>query len=124
LRELVERKIESWEDRIESFRLSYGLRRPFDMVAHYEQRCDELVKGLFVHADYCMKRKEHALVLQRGKLEGLNPLSVLRRGYSICRRIPESVIIREAGALKIDDEVEVTFYRGTVHARVETVGAE
>lgn len=124
LKELMERKIASWEDRIESFRLSYGLRRPFDMIEHYEQRCDELVKDLSVHVDYFMKEKEHALVLQRDKLEGLNPLSVLRRGYSICRTIPGSVIIREAGTLNIDDQVEVMFHRGTVQARVEAVGAE
>ncbi len=64
------------------------------------------------------------LSLAAGKLESLSPLSVLSRGYSICRRLPERAIVREARALKEGDRVEVRLSRGEVRCDVQEVREE
>jgi anaerobic selenocysteine-containing dehydrogenase len=55
-------------------------------------------------------------------LDDLSPLAVLRRGYSLVRRLPEQEIVRSAQALAPGDEVEIAFSEGAVRARVEGGG--
>jgi len=68
----------------------------------------------------------HALVGARERLaraaaalDDLSPLAVLRRGYSLVRRLPEQEVVRSAHALAPGDEVEIAFAEGAVRARVE-----
>jgi exodeoxyribonuclease VII large subunit len=52
-------------------------------------------------------------------LDDLSPLAVLRRGYSLVRRLPEREIVRAADALAPGDAIEISFAAGAVRARVE-----
>jgi len=54
-----------------------------------------------------------------GALDGLSPLAVLGRGYSLVRRLPERTLVRAAAALAPGDAVEISFAEGTVQARIE-----
>jgi exodeoxyribonuclease VII large subunit len=58
------------------------------------------------------------LVRAAAALDDLSPLAVLRRGYSLVRRLPERTIVRAASALAPGDEMEIAFAEGTVRARV------
>ncbi len=51
-----------------------------------------------------------------GRLEGLNPLAVLARGYSLVER--DGVAVREAGELARGDQIDIRFNDGTVKATV------
>ena len=123
-RELVERRIESHRERIASLLSSYGLRRPSDAIQQREQRRDELVKSLFIHMSNRMREQEQRAAVQVGKLDGLNPEAVLKRGYSICRRLPDRILVRDAGLLRAEDRIDVTFHRGSVQGVVESVRSE
>jgi exodeoxyribonuclease VII large subunit len=52
-------------------------------------------------------------------LDGLSPLAVLGRGYSIVRRLPERTIVRTAAGVAPGDRVEISFAEGMVHARID-----
>src|SRR6185369_11195020 len=52
-------------------------------------------------------------------LDGLSPLAVLGRGYSLVRRLPDRAIVRAAATLVPGDAVEISFAQGEVRARVE-----
>jgi exodeoxyribonuclease VII large subunit len=54
-------------------------------------------------------------------LDSLSPLSVLQRGYSITRKLPSGEIIRNAGTLKTNEEVNIRLAKGNFHARVEKI---
>ncbi|MBM4329883.1 MAG: exodeoxyribonuclease VII large subunit [Deltaproteobacteria bacterium] len=55
------------------------------------------------------------------KLQTLNPLAILARGYSIARILPSREIIRQAANVKTGDRVQVRVHRGEFKARVEEV---
>ena len=51
-------------------------------------------------------------------LDGLSPLAVLGRGYSLVRKLPERTIVRSASSLATGDVVEMAFAEGSVRAKV------
>jgi len=52
-------------------------------------------------------------------LNALSPLSILQRGYSITRRLPDYRIVRDINEVALDQEVEVVVAKGTMICRVE-----
>jgi exodeoxyribonuclease VII large subunit len=52
-------------------------------------------------------------------LSALNPVSVLNRGYSIARTVPDQTVILDAGMVKIQDSIEIILARGRILSRVE-----
>jgi len=57
-------------------------------------------------------------------LNGLSPLAVLHRGYSLTRRLPDRAIVRDAAMLARGDRIEVMFAVGRARARVEGDGPD
>ena len=64
-----------------------------------------------------LEQKRHLLLQSSGKLEALNPLSVLSRGYAAVSRNGEVVL--GAGVLSKGDLLDIRFADGEVCARVE-----
>jgi len=62
------------------------------------------------------KRDVRSLV---DKLNSLSPLSILKRGYSITRKIPDMIVVKDSGQVKTGDEVRVLLARGTVDCHVQ-----
>lgn len=55
------------------------------------------------------------------KLETLNPLAVLSRGYSITTRMPGRKIIRRASEVERGESVRIRLWRGSLDCRVEAI---
>ncbi len=55
------------------------------------------------------------------KLNALNPLAILERGYSIVWLLPQGEIIKEAALLKSEDRVKVRVHKGEFIAKVERI---
>ena len=56
-----------------------------------------------------------------GKINSLSPLSILQRGYSITRKLPDLRILRIASEVRPGDHVEVRLHQGAMLCEVETV---
>ena len=69
------------------------------------------------------KLKEHhmALSLLDEKIRNLNPISVLNRGYSITRTLPEKRVLKSASHVKYNEQVNVILAEGELECRVEKV---
>jgi exonuclease VII large subunit len=53
------------------------------------------------------------------QLAALNPLNVLRRGYSIVRSLPKKQVVKTSKSVSINQNVEIQLSAGTLLCRVE-----
>ena len=95
-------------------RLKYSSK---SVVMKNESRLD-LVKGssVFKNPDMIIKDKREVYLLQLSKLEILNPLNTLKRGYTLAKS--EGKVISSSKDLKSGDELEVEFSDGNVNTKV------
>jgi exodeoxyribonuclease VII large subunit len=116
--------LEYLKQRLEALQQSYGFRRPLDLIGQRWQRADDLSRQLLDRIKNYFEFQKNSLSLKDEKLNALSPLSVLKRGYSITRKLPEWEIIKDAGLLRKEDKLEVKFFKGKVKSKVEQVDAE
>jgi exodeoxyribonuclease VII large subunit len=116
--------IEDSKQRLKAAQQSYGFRRPLDLITQRSQRLDEFTRQLRDRIKNYFEFKKNDLSLREEKLQALSPLSVLKRGYSIARKLPELEIIKDAGWLKEEDRLEVKFFKGKAKTKVEQVDSE
>jgi exodeoxyribonuclease VII large subunit len=57
-------------------------------------------------------------------LDTLSPLAVLKRGYSVVRKLPEGVIVKDATLVAVDSNVDIKVALGSFHAKVTDVHKE
>jgi exodeoxyribonuclease VII large subunit len=55
------------------------------------------------------------------KIKNMNPLAVLKRGYSITWKMPDRRILKEASGVRKGDHVKVTLSEGGLECRVEKI---
>jgi exodeoxyribonuclease VII large subunit len=116
--------IEYSKQRLKAAQQSYGFKRPSDLVSQVSQRVDELTREFLERMKNYFEFQKNSLSLNNEKLEALSPLSVLKRGYSIARKLPKLKIIKDAGLLKKEDRLEVKFFKGKVKSKVEQIDPE
>jgi exodeoxyribonuclease VII large subunit len=79
-----------------------------------------MLTGFFRMMDHVRGRLE----TQAGILDSLSPLAILKRGYSITRKLPEGLIVKEASTLLVGDEVDIKVSEGSFDARVIRIDRE
>lgn len=97
------------------------LRSPEVKIEAYRKSYYYLQKELKRNTSQILERK--FLIMEKGmeKLASLNPLTVLRRGYSIARRVSTGEIIKDAVSVKAGEGVMVKLHRGELLCQVEEV---
>ena len=79
-----------------------------------DQTCKyKIVKNKCVVA---LNKQKEKYLLELSKLELLNPLNTLKRGYTLAKR--EGKVISSSKDLKSGDELEVEFNDGNVNTKV------
>lgn len=68
--------------------------------------------------------KQMALSLLEKRMNDLNPLSILKRGYSITRKLPEETVLRDVSGVKKGDQVQVLLSEGGLKCRIEKVESD
>jgi exodeoxyribonuclease VII large subunit len=116
--------IERSKQKLSSVQESYGFRRPLDIITQRSQKVDELARQLENAAKNHFEIKSNGVSLLEGRLRALSPSSVLKRGYSIARRLPGLTVIKDAAILKKEDQVEVRVHRGKFRSKVESIETE
>jgi exodeoxyribonuclease VII large subunit len=66
-----------------------------------------------------LDRKKRDIHSMRDRLDSLNPLSILERGYSITRKVPEMIIIKDSAQVKTGDDIKTILARGTIDSLVQ-----
>ena len=109
--------IESHRERVQSLLSSYAFNRPKDIVREYVQKLDELMRVQDMKARHLFEQRHHAHESLHKRLAGVNPQSILQRGYAIVRR--DDAVITRAERLMKDDDTTIQFQDGSVKAKVQ-----
>ena len=92
-----------------------------NLVTQYEQKIDDLRKDMALRIDHIVNMRGENFKLASGKLETLNPLAILNRGYSVTTKLPEGVILKETQGLNRGDEIETRLGKGKVRSKIEEI---
>ena len=86
-----------------------------------QMRLDDLARRLRRGQEDSAARLREQLGRLAERLRGVDPLAVLRRGYSIVYRVPDGGIVKDASSLHEGHRVRVEFAAGQAVCRVEEV---
>lgn len=126
---LESRLINRMEQRIETARASLRekirlLGDPRRRVERIAQRVDELVHRMALGLRQHVRRDRGQLSALTAGLDHLNPLGILSRGYSITKKLPEGLILKDILDAKPGDLLSTRLHQGEILSRVEKTNAE
>ncbi|MFO7987712.1 MAG: exodeoxyribonuclease VII large subunit [Desulfatiglandaceae bacterium] len=99
------------------------LRRyaPSTLVSSMRQQRDFHEAALIRAMNGRLKDMQRNRAFLEKRLTDLSPLSILKRGYSITRKLPEHRVLKQASGVKEGDRVQILLGEGALGCRVETV---
>jgi exodeoxyribonuclease VII large subunit len=102
-------------------RVRLFLRNPRLMIEDAFKRLTLSEKGLANGIRQVLQQFRQCLETYAGGLDGLSPLNVLKRGYSITRLLPSYQIVKESTVLSPGDSVNVVLEKGDICCTVEKI---
>jgi exodeoxyribonuclease VII large subunit len=97
------------------------LRRPLERVRQEERRLDGLRDRLRRAMQHRLHEARQQLGAQAARLEGLSPLNVLARGYSLTRREGDGAVVRRPEQVRPGERLVTRIQHGQIVSRVEEV---
>lgn len=112
------RKVETYKLHLDHICKSRGFIRPFDRVQIERQRLDDYREIMKRLQDQRLGVYRHSLTMFEAKLNTLNPLAILRRGYSIVYDVKNGKVLTDAGTVENGDVLDIRLHSGMVRAAV------
>ncbi len=97
------------------------LHTPRTAIQNYRSTLGYLKKTFINSAELLLERNGSVLKNCIAKLNTLNPLNILQRGYSITRLLPAQEIVKSARQVRKGDTVDVRLSEGEVYCIVDKV---
>jgi len=98
---------------------SYALHRPIDLLRQHSQHIDELGRAMSMSLAHRFELTSARLKGIDERIQALNPVLVLKRGYAIVRK--EGAIVGSRARLREQDTVEIQFSDGRVRSTITDV---
>lgn len=111
-------RVERARLRLDGLQLRAPLAHPVWMIERRRQRLDDLHGRLLRARSHCLQRWQHRLALTVGKLQGVNPLATLARGYAAVTRLPENDALSSVEQVRPGDRLRVHLADGSIEAEV------
>ena len=92
---------------------------PVNRIQSLRMVLDQARKGLDGGMVNLVAAKRGIWEKEVARLDAMSPLAILQRGYSITRRLPDGLILRDAAHAEINKEIAVRLSRGELVCRVE-----
>lgn len=106
-------------ERLAGHTKALGHVSPARAVAVYRDRVADRQRALSAGMHSAIREGRRAAATSAAMLEALNPLAILKRGYSITRTIPARTIVRDAGTVKPAQPLEILLGNGRLTVTVE-----
>lgn len=113
---MLDRKIKTAQLRLENQQRRMSASSPKLKAEQLEKQLSAKSEKLTRFMNVYISDKENKLVAAKGKLDGLNPLNVLNRGYAIAEK--DEKIITSSKQLKNGDDFTVILSDGKINAKV------
>ena len=113
----MSRRIDYYDLKLCSLLSSPALKQPMRYLEDRQNDLDNFRKRIESAFVMRVKESESEFLRQVARLEDLNPLSVLSRGFSMVRK--EESVVSSASDLKSGDHIKLTFSDGTVNAVID-----
>lgn len=97
------------------------LNSPLNILTSMRQRVDFQQRSLGQGINRRLREKRMGLALLKKRVEDLSPLSILKRGYSITRKLPGKTLLRTAAEAQKGDQVQVLLAEGELECQVDKV---
>ena len=119
LNESLNKKIDYNKLLLNNLKNSFVLKNPMLLYENKKQNIDLYFEKLNNMMNYRLERTNTKFSNLINKLELLNPLSVLSKGYSVTYK--DDKVIKDASKLKKNDSVTIRLYNGLFEAKVEEI---
>lgn len=113
---MLDRKIKTAQLRLENQQRRMSASSPKLKAEQLEKQLSAKSEKLTRFMNTYISDKENKLIAAKGKLDGLNPLNVLNRGYAIVEK--DEKIITSSKQLKDGDDFTVILSDGKINAKV------
>ncbi len=113
---MLDRKIKTAQLRLENQQRRMSASSPKLKAEQLEKQLSAKSEKLKRFMNIYISNKENKLIAAKGKLDGLNPLNVLNRGYAIAEK--DEKIITSSKQLKNGDDFTVILSDGKINAKV------
>ena len=120
LRKAVQGKVGEKKQALETLAQSYAFRQPLHLINQFSQRMDVLLRQLQNYLKNRVREKNQRFRGGVARLEALNPLAILQRGYSLSFD-SKGELLKEARKVKIGEVILTRLFRGKVYSRVEKI---
>ncbi len=113
---LIDNRLSFYNKKLSDIRTAMSVNSPEKRIGLLSSKLDNLSKRAQLSINDTFNLKSDSVKKLGAKLETLNPVSVLNRGYAIAQK--DSTNINSVKELKIDDEIKLTLKDGTVKTKV------
>lgn len=104
-------RLSFWHDRLMA-------NNPFSLLKISNEKLDLYNNNLLYYMQILINLKKHRLRENDARLQALNPKSILKRGFSITRTIPDSVVVKDSDSVSLGQNLEILLARGTLTCQV------
>ncbi len=105
-------------EKLNGLQLSYGLRRPRDIVKQYSQRLDELSLRMQRAASAHAAKERMRFEALKRELNALSYESILKRGFVVIRDAEDGKVLSSVSQVNAKHAVEITFSDGTLEGEL------
>lgn len=119
LRQSLQRLLSERRARLVRHQQGLAHLNPIDRLKAFQRRLTELAFDLTRKGNDLLLHRRRILQSYMVQLNILSPLNILERGYSITRKVPSGEVVREADAVAVHEQIEITLHRGKLICSVE-----
>ena len=115
---LLTERVERSREKLLRLSDSYALKSPDSILAKYRISLDRSCEKLDTAIDRRQSKSSHKLKELSARMSGLNPLSVLARGYTAVSDLENNGVVTGACMLSADQKVKLRFADGEAQAKI------
>ncbi len=91
---------------------------PANAAASLQEQVNTLRDASIRQIHRLLRERQNAISKNVSMLDALNPMAILRRGYSITRTLPDRSVVRSVNQVAVDQDLEILLGRGRLTVTV------